>query len=697
MIPEARLSIALADFIIKYLPLKYIWVVIGDRKRFKDISLERISVDDMQYVITNDNDSTAAFRNHVIRDYSKISRKNIKGGKKAKIKAPRTYEENLFLDFHIDEVYRLGYSGSFFRADETGNYIKIKTESLDKEIMKRIQNRPTGTANRVIYLKGNIGCGKSTLLSTIVTKIVIKEHLKEIQRSKKSVLNNDICIVSFEDFKVIDDNITAENFIKKAREKIALEIEEQVNLESEGNLKNILKNCAKKSNFTLILDGLDFIYVYFCKYCFDLHDNMGLYYKILFDIIGDFVKGDLSDLNINVIIAFRNETLGVLKNTNLELSGVHRINIPESDIFDLLFVPEESIDTVFDKRIEYVKDNSDRVENITRKFSFKEYNGIAVHGLRHIVDTWAKSFSHLNINHTQVRLYDNEKLFRLFFLSSGLKNYSQVNHGITNIFLVNPNYRADRGDITLEESLEIDEPSLWLKYFMLAYLCENKADKSSVIRFFSENSNFHPKLIKIILLGFSEIEHGRIIKPIMGRFDGNDAISTGITLTSRGRTSIQSGLFFSFEYLSCIVEDIYLRMPSNILHKFDKSKGIDFILEKEKSNYEDKLYEYLCEKSSSVISFIVALEAAYKVEKSQNKSLFRKLESDKYKKYRPNFTKMRDDSISSIEILAKDLSDDRKNKIISIISENLKSKNRILIERSIYSTFNREHVAQARP
>jgi len=689
---EARFAIALTDFIIKYVPLKYVWTVIGDRKRFKDVSLERISIDENQYTKSYRNDSTSTFKNQVIRDYSKISRKNIKGGEKAKITLAKSYEENFFSDFHLIERYRLKYRGSFFSVDSNNNYIEHQTDSLDKEIIKKVKNRPTGTANKVIYLKGNIGCGKSTLLSTVVTNIIISDHGQSF-KPKKDTLRNDICIVSFEDFTAIDENLSAEGFKNRVYEKIIKQMKGQVKINSKDDLKSVLKECTKKSNFTLILDGLDFIYIHFCKYFFDLTDNMSTYYKMLFMIISDFIKGDLSDLNLNVIIAFRTETLGILKNTTLELSGVNRIDIPESDIMSLYFAPEGSIDQVFDKRMEYLKDKSSSEIAIIRKFSFSEYHGIAVHGLRHIVDTWSKSFSRLDSKNAQVRLYQNEKLFKLFFLHSGLPHYSQINHGLTNIFLVNPNYRADRGHITWEDAIEMDQPSLWLKYFMLAYLCENKTDKASVIRFFSENTNFSSKLIKIILLGFSEIEHGRIIKPRVTRFDGNDTISSGIDLTSRGQKSMQSGLFFSFEYLSSVVEDSYLRMPSNILDKFNNSKGISFLLEKDDLKYENMLFEYLCEKSSSVISFIIALEASYKVEKSQNKSLYRKLESDKYIKYRPDFHRMRNEAIQSIELLASNLDSEKKSKIISIISNNLKSKNRIKIERSIYSTFNREHVA----
>lgn len=680
MYESATFSISAFNLALKFIPFRYGYQLFLDRNRLKGISYERISIEKQTSPPNSENEYTVIFKNQVLRTSQKISRKRVKGGTKAKIRLPQTNEEKALIDFHRDDQYRLNYSGSFFSNDAQGNNKRKDTDQLDIEIIKRLDLNPTGTSNRVIYLRGNIGCGKSTLLSTITSQIGGR-IFTEIKGAKKNVLDRDICIVSFEEFRAIPDGITSDEYVKIIYEKISAELREQTDFRGE-TLKDILTNCGQARRFTLILDGLDFIYIYFCKFCFELENSLSLYYQIIFRIVNDFVEGDLSNVNINCVIAFRNETFEIIRDASQELAGVHRIQISEQDVFSLYTIPREKIDTVFNLRRTYVE------EGEAIDCSFSEYEEIAVHGLRHIMDTWVKSFTYIPMQHVWKRLYCNKEMFKIFFLTSGVKHYSQVNHGLTNIFLVNPNYRSDMGDITTEEAMEMDTPSLWLKYFLLAYICENTTDKAAILKLFSNKGTYSPDLVKIILLGFSEVEHGRIIKPNISRFNGRDAATIGIDLTSRGKKCIKSGLFFSFEYLACVVEDSYLRVPTSLLESFNNPKGIGFLTEANQENYNAELFDYLREKSFSVFTFILMLEEAYKVEKKQNKELFAFLENTQLKKYSPDFKKMREDAINTIDRMSNEFTDSQRKELKRIIVTALGTSRQVLIKRSIETIFN---------
>lgn len=681
------LTIRGADFLLKHFPklarFGAKWML--DKRLLKEVTSERIKVDSTQNPQKVSNSHTILFLNQVIRSAGKVSRKSVKGGKQAKITKPQLPEEKALITFHFAETIRRSYIGQYTVRTSDGTDIRTD-DKLEEALFKEITKSRIGKSNEIYYLQGHIGCGKSTLLSTLVVKTIIARHRERESRSPNT-LQPDICIVSFENFSIEGGASSVEDIVNAIKEKIVSEIQAQVDVHGR-ELKSLLVAAAKDRQFTLILDGLDFLYTAFCRLCFELENNLTLYYKALYELVGEFTNGDLSDTGINIIIAFRNETLDIIKNTSEELSGVHRVDIPAERTYSLHDVPKENLIDVFNKRVEHANEEGGTVVRIDDERFFHQYHGIAIHGLRHIMDTWEKSFGLVPLASVEERLYRNSGLFKVFFLTSGLQHYSQVNHGLTNIYLVNPSFRSECGDVTVHEAIEMDRLTYWLKYLILVYIVENNTDRNTVIDLFTKRSGYSANLIRIITMGFSEVEHGRVLKPTVTRFNGHKATVVGLEATSRGKRSLSSGLFFSFEYLCCVVEDTYLRVPSSILKHFEYPQSIRFLGEEDEVQYQRKKFKYLLEKASSVFAFIVLLEEAYHLEKKRDPDLFKLFESERYRKYIPDFLRMREDALRGISNLAEGLTDEQKKDLKDEIVKRLRLRDRELIRRSLFTNFN---------
>jgi len=676
MLDGLTLILRSLDFSLKYIPFRVLGKWFIDKNRLTDITFERIPIEKQKSAEKIKNSHTVAYLNQVIRSSSKISRTTKKHSIKSKITKPTTLEEKTLYDFHTTDLTKLKYVGTYKEKKHNGVIEEFTDDKIEDSLFNLIQRTNTNSENKIIYLQGNIGCGKSTILSTLLVKSTIL-RASQIREQPRNALKIDICIVSFENLIIPKNLKDSDELLSLIYDKIKSEILRQVDV-SGGDVIELIKNAANQRRFTIILDGLDFIYTAFCRLCFDLESNLSIYHQTIYSLISDFC-----------IIAFRNETFEIIKNTSEELSGVHRIDIPEENIYSLHSIPKENLFEVFSRRAKYAANTGKSNLKISASKStiFDEYYDIAIHGLRHIMDTWQKSFCTISLEKIEARLLYDEIFFKIFFLTSGINHYSQINHGLTNIFLINPNYRADSGDITVTDAIDMDKHNYWLKYFMLVYIVENNTDKSAVISLFTSKSTFSAGLIRIILMGFSDIEHGRVLKPNMGRFNGHTALIVGLEATARAKRSIHSGLFFSFEYLCCVVEDTYLRVPSSVIQHFKNPRSLDFFITEDDDQFKIGKFEYLKEKCISVITFIVILEEAYKIEKKKNPELFKIFENSRYQKYVPDFKKIRNDSIIAIGKLSQDYEKEKISELKKIIVKGLSINEREVIRRSLLSIF----------
>ena len=552
-------KLQIAELIYKYAPVKKGCLFFRNFWVIDDVSFEQLIVEDFEKPDAAENSYSRAYKNHVVRGSEKIARKRGKGSHKAKITAPKTPSEKNLVNFHTDDTYRISFSGTYKTANDEGVIETHFSDELEVEILSKLSKFSGIEQSRQLFLQGEIGCGKSTLLTSVVVKFT-QEAFRERASRKKGQLARDICIVSFEGIEFTDRSWTVEQCVEFIYEQIKEELLQQVDVSGE-NLDELLRNASKAHSFVLILDGLDFLYPQFCQWCFQLENRLSMYHQTLLQVMRDFQQGRFAAFGFICFFVFRNETLEVLKDSSRSIAGFNRVTVNAEDIFSLNSVSGNLVNDVFTTRSNLEGDVCEHTNELFEKHAdFSDLQDVAVHGLRHVVDSWSKSFQYIPINQIKSRIYDNPKLFKIFFLTSDIIHYSQIKHGLTNIYLINPHYRAGNGLIDVQTAVRIDTQTFWLKYLMLVHIHANNATASSILALFSGNkASYDSDLIRLILLGFSEVAHGRIIKPNISRFDGHQPITQGIQITKRGKKCIEKGLFFSFEYLACEPDRVYRR------------------------------------------------------------------------------------------------------------------------------------------
>jgi hypothetical protein len=678
-------SLKVLEYSAKYLPS---WVVgvrywSYNRERLRRVTYERVPYGVVQPLRKYENSLTGSFLNHVVRSSSKTTRHGNRSGHKAKLSHPVLPEERRFSNFHQSCDHREDYTGFFFTKEG-----EQKKGSLEDPLVKLALQANVGIKSNIYYLKGSIGSGKSTLFSTILVRLVQEQQKEKIQRPS-GMLPIDFCIVSFEDLDVKDRFKTDDELLAAMKLRIQEELSTQVDVKGES-LEELLRLASSSYRFSLFIDGLDYLYAEFCRISLlNLSSSLSIYYSAIVKILGELTNGKLSELRLNVFIALRVETLEMLKNRVELLNGTSRISIPEECVFALEKPPAEKLIDVFSKRVGLALSEDQTLPElkVAAAYPFPEFYRIAVHGLRHMMDTWRKTFAYIPVKKVGERIYAEARLFRLFFLASGTGLYSQVNHGLTNIFLVNPSFRVEVGDISPDEAISIDRPTYWLKYFMLVYVTKSSVDPTAVLKLFSHKGRYSEKLIRLILLGFSEVGHGRVVKPMERGHLGDKTLTVGLESTSRGKALVETKVLFSFEYLCCVVEDYYLRVPSSVVDFFANPRSLAFLCEEDDEVYKEGLFLYLKEKAATALTFISILEESYKIEKRRDPDLFAVFEDHRYQDYVPDFNKMRMNAIQALDELSAPLDNGKRSDILEEIKRAVKISRIDLIRRSLKEIF----------
>ena len=118
---------------------------------------------------------------------------------------------------------------------------------------------------------------------------------------------------------------------------------------------------------------------------------------------------------------------------------------------------------------------------------------ISVQGLRHTLNLIRQLDWSLDNNQSFRRFFGNHTLLTQLFLVEGYRHYSQINQGVTNIFLVNSSYRKENNPPLIDgqpafskRHLETYKQTYFLKYLVLSLIDLENTDQQDVASAFPE-------------------------------------------------------------------------------------------------------------------------------------------------------------------------------------------------------------------
>jgi hypothetical protein len=256
------------------------------------------------------------------------------------------------------------------------------------------------------------------------------------------------------------------------------------------------------------------------------------------------------------------------------------------------------------------------------KIDFNEIHCISTEGLRNTIDLFFRiSPSILDKKLFKRFFIDSYYIKKLHFLGDNF-TFTQVENGIFNIFLNNKLYRENLchkskfGSIVrIDNSFNIIKSlssinhlhTYWLKYFILLFLYSEKKNTNlqisnikELIQTFSPNGTiykYEENIVRLVLLGLAEVTHGRLLDIILN----NDDNIKNFEISDRAIYLLENTIW-SFDYISIILEDIWLQYPDFIYEEcpylFEKTNGYcyltgDTFKEKQKSSFRLKIKQVI--------------------------------------------------------------------------------------------------------
>ena len=484
---------------------------------------------------------------------------------------------------------------------------------------------------RIIYVAGSVGCGKSTFISHIIyvaKQEMNKQKIAVISVSAKKLAMNDI-----------DDY---EQVIYQTIEKSFRSDFKQVNIKNSNDFNKVVDKHFKNHKLTIIIDDLDEIYdqsrslilkTIEEKESFEKHFKGKKYIHIAVKVFS-IIKNLLDDNNnVNFIIGLRDETFEAInakyiKDTRSE--SLKKLREP-------LFVGVKSlpINDILDKRFELgcLDDNDKKQHNDFHDFSKKfsnEFDGLHINGTRHVMAK-IRELSKLNTS----QLFYPDWMLKLYIYLDGVQKYSQQACGILNIFLVNIDYRKeiDKFDDKWPKFSKKDHyQTFWIKYFICKHF-NNNIEKYDVVDadivYKNKFIKYGRDIFNFSLYSITDTNHGRLISCSFGENEiGNKDYK--LKKTNRLKHCFDKDIFFSFVYLSVIVNDVYLEIPEikdtkykKILKEiFDTKYSYDVIFfNKQDAEWKEWLFEHI----KKVLVFVKILETSllyYEKDKINSDSLF---------------------------------------------------------------------------
>ena len=415
---------------------------------------------------------------------------------------------------------------------------------------------------RLTYIIGSVGCGKSTFISHLVhlaaeeiknkkMLAVLSISAKELDR-KKGKDHRDIV------FQILEDAFSREF--------------KNISIKNEDDFTKAAKKHFRNHKLIIIVDDLDRVYdqsrlliLKTIKNRKALLDHFGKnkgYIHIaveLFDIIKNIL--DTND-NVSFIVGLRDETYKALNAKYREDTGgktLDRLIDPAP-----IFLKHLKINDVLEGR--FKMQGSASAGHSGRFYDFalqiaKAFDGLHVNGTRHVMAV-IRSLSKVDTEY----LFYTEWMIQLYLYLDGIQKYNQQLCGILNIFLVNIDYRnvIDPDDLKYPRFTKIDHyQTYWLKYFICKYFDEIAKDKApDAEKLHKEFPKYERAILNFCLYSLTDTKHGRLISCSYRRMtSGSDDYM--LQRTNRLIHCFNKKIFFSFVYLSVIVNDEFLEIPKD--------------------------------------------------------------------------------------------------------------------------------------
>ena len=609
--------------------------------------------------------------------------------------------------FHNNQSFHEEFTHLSIDIRKEGKFVSVDTKDKSSYLHNYVLGVPnTRQTNDNILITGDIGCGKSTFIANFAHKLIAYNAVAIDQRPTNYMRKEPI-FIDAESLLEKAPHGSADNIYRSIISEIIDKIIDQCESKRDS-LEKVVKS-IKRERVVLIFDNLDYIYHTFCKLLYDdkFFDEeivISEYFPFLFKLITDFTTGEYCNLGITCIYVARSDTAdlisyGMGQKDNGDLVYDHidmRVDVQE--------VSPEQIESIIRKRFslsssmivhgsESLKLKIDKYKGQTS--SLETLSHLSTHGLRHVVSLYGELSWAVFDDNAFERFFLNETPAMLYLYLGGKTNYTQISEGITNIFLVNNEYRKLHNVILnngnkqySDELLEDHMHTYWLKYYILLFIRQGNATKSEIIRVFTQKNNmlyaYEEGIVKLVLLSLSEFEHGRLIKPNIQPKERGTVCSSGLKCTEKGRYLIDNNIFFSFWYLAVVIEDEWLEFPSSCSPVFSVHESFDFLFNTDKDKYIEKLNNMLITKIPLVLRFLDILECSNKYEKDKCKDVFGTNLVDIGIK-EPDFIEIRENIETEILSYTKDFSSDEKIKLQSKQEEY--SRKRITFNESLNKFF----------
>lgn len=667
---------------------------------------------------------------------------------------------NMTTDFHKNEKY---YVDAHDFIQQMNFSEKTYINNLDKNVKPSdfladsiLSSFSHLTRNPLFLVQGSIGSGKSTLLS--------RTYLKLLDKREELTLKPIVVFIDFQES--FSSQLYKEEDVEEAFKKLISNLKSEITKQSE-NVFNIQTNRIKNLPIIILLDNLDELYEHFCKISFfDYFGDEGgyealkRYYPLLFRYIEYFhnnggnklYAGPIANVlccrddTTKLIKAFSPAVRGDLEN-NIDLDFVIQIIDPEDNKANKkdsnnpigrgsyytkeILISRMIMLSEYFRRLDYNECSATIEKNIellkSSSIDYHEMNVISVQGLRHTVYLFSTAaFACLDNNLFKRFFLQKDILRKLHFIGKKTK-YSQVNDGIANIFLLNRGYRLEtlkpksngpkhEQDIYNEIKNANHIHTFWLKYLILESIHSgNVSTKNDLISIFTANGSeegYNKTAVELCLLSLAQVEHGRLIIPDVINYSNNgEPNNVSIKETTRAKHLLDKNIFFSYDYLSTIIEDEWLTyiQPDNDIEGSAEYKKIieslknfsnDYLFEIDHNIFNKKAKEANIKKIPFVSLFLYMLEESLSAEEKIKTDVFRHLKTQGI-----DISTIRKKLSNAKISIAKDIIEienflNIKNKALSILwdinqhprSDNKDHKSIVLARRAVKKLYKRHAI-----
>ena len=597
----------------------------------------------------------AAFASHALHAAIPVSRAGlISKGRTSRIEPPRSTTDKATVNFHSCPDYRVQFSGlqiwgNGIRSLDDAKQIKDIADKVFRDLIRPYSGNRT---NETTIITGGIGCGKSTILTNLLYTINIHQA-RQTERRTPQTLPVEVALISFDDLDFTKSLDTARFLDDLVKPRIIEQVNKQTNL--EGRTFEDVFGQDRTQNVVLIFDDLDAVYRVCCRDLILTQDNVDTrqgveqFFPFVYELFRAFSSGDFSQYGIRCVFAVRSDTLRMLKGSRGPIIGGTSIIGELRGIYNLGAISGIQLVELFKRRLSlaaFVEDDADRMAVVKQRMEELEdinpdidfVSNLSVQGLRHTLNLIQHLDWCLESSQSFSRFFGKRTLLTQLFLVGGYRHYSQINQGVTNIFLVNSSYRKENNPPLIDgkpafsdQYLKPHKQTYFLKYLILSLIKQSSTDRQDIVDVFSLQGAYETELIELVIFSLCEVAHGRLIRPSLDFPEDGQLKINGLSVTPRGKYFLDHDVFWSFSYLAMVSEDRWLEVPNKLHEHFDNPKGALFLGKVEDSEFGPLYSAFLKEKAESVPVFLHLLEEAFECEKAAYHATFRTLTGRKLK------------------------------------------------------------------